>query len=156
MITKLSLQDDDMLDQIWRLQHIAYRLEAEIIGFYDIPPLLDTHETLKNCGEDFYGCLDDEGELLGAVATKSEAPGSLTLMRMMVHPDHFRQGIAGKLIQHVLDDHPELPLFIVSTGVKNEPAVALYHKYGFVPFDTFEVAPGVELATFHRRSGQTA
>lgn len=154
MITKLSLQDDDMVDQIWRLQHIAYRLEAEKIGFYDIPPLLDTHETLKNCGEVFYGCLGDDGELLGAVATKAEAPGSLTLMRMMVHPDHFRKGIAGNLIRYVLDAHAGTPLFIVSTGAKNEPAVALYRKFGFEPFDTFEVAPGVELTIFHRRKNK--
>ncbi|MWV47296.1 GNAT family N-acetyltransferase [Paenibacillus sp. HJL G12] len=156
MITKLSLQDEDMIDQIWRLQHIAYRLEAEKIGFYDIPPLLDTHETLKNCGEIFYGCLNEEGDLIGAVATKEEAKGSLTLMRMMVHPDHFRKGIAGSLIRHVLEDHPDTSLFIVSTGAKNEPAVALYLKFGFVPFDTFEVAPGVELTTFHRRADPSA
>ncbi|MCJ8014478.1 GNAT family N-acetyltransferase [Paenibacillus sp. KQZ6P-2] len=156
MITKLSLKDDDMIDQIWWLQHIAYRLEAEKIGFYDIPPLLDTHETLKNCDEIFYGYLNENGELIGAVATQSETPGSLTLMRMMVHPDHFRKGIAGSLIRHVLEDHPDIPLFIVSTGAKNEPAVNLYLKYGFVPFDTFEVAPGVELTTFHRRAEKSA
>ncbi|BFH65260.1 GNAT family N-acetyltransferase [Paenibacillus azoreducens] len=156
MIIKLSLQDDDMVDQIWRLQHIAYRIEAEKIGFYDIPPLLDTHETLQNCGETFYGCLSEDGELIGAVATAHESPGSLTLMRMMVHPDHFRKGIAGRLIRHVLDEHLNIPLFIVSTGAKNEPAVALYLKFGFVPFDTFEVAPGVELTTFHRRAGKLA
>ncbi|GIO34192.1 hypothetical protein J2TS6_53330 [Paenibacillus albilobatus] len=155
MITKLSLQDGDMVDQIWRLQHIAYRLEAEKLGFYDIPPLLDTHETLRNCGETFYGCLDEEGELLGAVATKQETPGSLTLMRMMVHPGHFRKGIAGSLIRHVFESHPNVPLFIVSTGAKNEPAVALYLKYGFVPYETFEVAPGVELTTFHKRADIT-
>ncbi|WP_375547031.1 GNAT family N-acetyltransferase [Paenibacillus sp.] len=152
IIIKLSLQDDDMVDQIWRLQHIAYRLEAERIGFYEIPPLLDTHETLKNCREIFYGCVDEDGELVGAVSTAKESPGSLTLMRMMVHPAHFRKGIAGNLIRHVLDDHPDIPLFIVSTGAKNEPAVALYLKFGFIPFDTFEVAPGVELTTFHRRA----
>lgn len=150
MINKLSLEDDDMVDQIWRLQHAAYRLEAEIIGFHDIPPLLDTHETIQQCEETFYGYLNEDGELMGAVATEIKAPGSITVSRMMVHPSHFRQGIAGSLIRYVLNQHAEIPLFIVSTGTKNVPAVALYEKYGFVPFDKFEVAPDVELTTFHR------
>jgi GNAT superfamily N-acetyltransferase len=152
MINRLFLDDVDMVDQIWRLQHMAYRLEAERIGFRDIPPLMDTHETIRKCKEDFYGCLNEDGELIGAVATEQEAPDTITISRMMVHPDHFRKGIAGSLIQHVLDLHPDVPLFIVSTGTKNTPAVALYTKYGFIPFDRYEVAPGVELTTFHRAS----
>lgn len=72
-IQSLSLRDEDTLGQLWRLQHMAYRLEAKIIGFQDIPPLLDTMETLQNCGETFYGCVDDgDGELLGAVAVAEE------------------------------------------------------------------------------------
>ncbi|GAB6992448.1 GNAT family N-acetyltransferase [Paenibacillus pini] len=150
MIKQLSLQNEDIIDQIWNLQQIAYRLEAEIIGFMDIPPLLDTHESLRALKEIFYGLLDEEGNLIGAVAVESESKGSLTLTRMMVHPNHFRKGIAGQLIQYVFDHHPDIERFIVSTGAKNRPAFSLYVKYGFVPFDTFTVAPGVELTTFHK------
>ncbi|MGF7048358.1 GNAT superfamily N-acetyltransferase [Paenibacillus sp. DS2015] len=151
MIIDLSLNDEETLHQIWRLQHVAYRLEAERIGFNDIPPLLDTYDTLRNCGETFVGEIDDDGELLGAVAVLSEGKGMLTLTRMMVSPEHFRQGIAGRLIQYVLGKYSDIPLFIVSTGTRNDPAFSLYLKYGFVPFDKYEVAPNVELTTFHRR-----
>jgi ribosomal protein S18 acetylase RimI-like enzyme len=148
MITLCSLEDDDTLSQIWRLQHIAYRLEAERIGFEEIPPLMDTFDTLRSCGETFYGWVED-GELLGSLAVQSESPGSLTLTRMMVHPDHFRKGIADSLMKHVLNEYHNTPLFIVSTGTLNAPAVALYRKHGFQPVSAAEVAPGVELTTYH-------
>ncbi|ASR45979.1 GNAT family N-acetyltransferase [Paenibacillus kribbensis] len=148
MVTLCSLKDDDIVNQIWRLQHVAYRLEAERIGFEEIPPLMDTLDTLKSCGESFYGWVEDD-ELLGALAVQSESPDSLTLTRMMVHPDHFRKGIADSLMKHVLNEHRHIPLFIVSTGTLNTPAVALYQKHGFRPVSAAEVAPGVELTTYH-------
>lgn len=149
-IVKLNLKDDDTLDSLWSLQHKAYRLEAERIGFNAIPPLLETRDMLRGCGEDFYGCLDEEGEIVGAVATEEEDQDSLTITRMMVSPDHFRQGIAGRLLEHVFHLYPSKARFIVSTGKKNDPAVSLYLKHGFVPVSSAEVAPGVELIEFNR------
>ncbi|TKH33898.1 histone acetyltransferase [Paenibacillus polymyxa] len=148
MVTLCSLEDDDIVSQIWRLQHVAYRLEAELIGFDEIPPLMDTLETLRSCGESFYGWLEDD-ELLGVLAVQSESSGSLTLTRMMVHPDHFRKGIADSLMKHVLNEYQNVPLFIVTTGTLNTPAVTLYRKHGFRPVSAAEVAPGVELTTYH-------
>ncbi|WP_036736442.1 GNAT family N-acetyltransferase [Paenibacillus zanthoxyli] len=149
-IVKLDLQDEGTLSDLWSLQHKAYRLEAELIGFNAIPPLLETRDTLRNCGEDFYGCLSEDGELSGAVATAEERPGSLTITRMMVSPDHFRKGIAGGLLEHVFALYPDKERFIVSTGKKNVPAVSLYRKHGFIPITSSEVAPGVELIEFNR------
>ncbi|MNB67430.1 Acetyltransferase (GNAT) family protein [compost metagenome] len=154
-IAKLNLQDEDTLDSLWSLQHKAYRLEAERIGFDAIPPLLETRDMLRNCEEIFYGCLDEDGDLMGAVATEEEDVDSLTITRMMVSPDHFRQGIAGRLLEHVFGLYPSKNRFIVSTGRKNDPAVSLYLKHGFTPVSAAEVAPGVELVEFHRAGGRT-
>ena len=148
MITPLSLQDQDTLEQLWRLQHIAYRLEAERIGFYQIPPLMDTLDTLRACGEQFYGRVDEEAEIIGAVAVE-EGTDSICISRMMVHPDCFKQGIASSLMEYVLEQYNEVPLKVVSTGALNLPAVSLYQKYGFKPVGSEEIAPGVELITFH-------
>ncbi|MEC0129205.1 GNAT family N-acetyltransferase [Paenibacillus pabuli] len=149
-IESLPLSDLEKLGQLWRLQHMAYRLEAEIIGFQDIPPLMDTMETLRNCGETFYGYIDEDGELIGAVAVAEEETNTLTITRMMVHPEHFRKGIAASLMVHVFEQHPDFPRYIVSTGTLNQPAVKLYTKFGFKPVEVMQIAPGVELTTFHR------
>ncbi|NQX48974.1 GNAT family N-acetyltransferase [Paenibacillus tritici] len=149
-IVKLNLQDEITLDELWSLQHKAYRLEAEMIGFRDIPPLLETRDMLSRVTEDFYGCLDDTEELLGAIAVIEESPGKLTVTRMMVSPDHFRQGVAGRLLEFIFARYAEIEQFIVSTGKLNLPAVTLYTKHGFIPVGIEEVAPGVELVEFHR------
>ncbi|SEU25130.1 N-acetyltransferase [Paenibacillus sp. NFR01] len=149
-IQKLDLRDDVTVSELWSLQHKAYRLEAELIGFHEIPPLLETRDMLRQSHETFYGSFDAEEGLAGAVAVMEEAPGILTVTRMMVHPDHFRRGVAGSLLTHVFACYPSMRQFIVSTGKLNEPAVALYRKHGFVPFSVEEVAPGVELIEFHR------
>lgn len=150
MIQLCSLQKDDNVRQIWALQHIAYRIEAELIGAKDLPPLMDTVESLRRCNETFYADFDEDGEIRGAVAVETEKPGTLTISRMMVHPASHKQGIASRLLEYVFSQYAEVSLYIVSTGILNEPAVSLYRKYGFEPVETFEVAPGVELMTLHR------
>lgn len=150
-VTRLDLQDEITIDDLWSLQHKAYRLEAEMIGFHEIPPLMETREMLRRSQEIFYGCFDEENELLGAVAVEEETPNTLTITRMMVDPGHFRKGVAGKLLEYVFENYSNMEQFIVSTGKLNNPAVALYTKYGFVPAGVEEVVPGVELIEFHRR-----
>lgn len=150
MIQKCLLEDDHTVQQIWALQHIAYRLEAQLIGFKELPPLLDTVESIRRSKETFYAYINEYEEIQGVISIEREEHDTLTIARMMVHPSAFRQGIASQLIEHVFELYPAVPLYIVSTGKLNQPAVSLYEKYGFRPIETFEVAPGVELTTFHR------
>ncbi|WP_017814336.1 MULTISPECIES: GNAT family N-acetyltransferase [Paenibacillus] len=152
MIRQCSLEDDDVVRQIWALQHIAYRMEAQLIGVKELPPLMDTVESIRRCEETFYGYFNEEEEIQGVVAIEQEEPDTLTVSRMMVHPAASRQGIASQLLSYVFEEYPDVPLYIVSTGTKNEPAVGLYRKHGFEPIEAFEVAPGVELTTFHRHN----
>ena len=149
-IIKLDLQDDLILSELWSLQHKAYRLEAEMIGFNEIPPLLETRDMLAGSIEEFYGCFDDNDDLMGAVAVIEESPGKMTVTRMMVNPDHFRKGVAGNLLEFIFGSYSGMEQFIVSTGKRNIPAVALYTKHGFIPDGIEEVAPGVELIEFYR------
>ncbi|KGE20934.1 GNAT family N-acetyltransferase [Paenibacillus wynnii] len=147
---KLDLQDELTINELWTLQHKAYRLEAQLIGFLDIPPLLETRDMLRSSSETFYGCVSEDGDIMGAVATKEELPGKLTITRMMVDPDHFRKGIAGSLLNYVFEQYNDMEQFIVSTGKLNTPAVSLYIKHGFIAAGIEEVAPGVELIEFNR------
>lgn len=149
-ILKLNLQDEITVNELWSLQHKAYRLEAELIGFQEIPPLMETREMLSRSGETFFGCFDEDEELMGAIAVEEESPGQLTITRMMVSPDYFRRGIASLLLNYVFEHYARMKLYIVSTGKLNMPAVSLYKKHGFLPTLTEEVAPGVELIEFHR------
>ncbi|MFD1179687.1 GNAT family N-acetyltransferase [Paenibacillus puldeungensis] len=148
MIVKLSLQDPDIVEQLWSLQHTAYRLEAETVGLKDCPPLPDTFDSIRRSRDEFFGSLSEERELLGAIAVVSEIPGTLDITRLMVHSDHLRQGIGGSLLRYVLQNYEGTRTFNVIASTLNPPAVSLYRGYGFVPIKTLPSAAGIELTLF--------
>ncbi|MEW9701340.1 GNAT family N-acetyltransferase [Paenibacillus sp. SI8] len=137
------------------LQIASYRVEAERIGFDDIPPLKEGIASIREADEIFYGyyTADDDGStmLVGAISYSCEG-SVVTICRMMVHPDYFRRGIARALLKHVLtvQQRSGASRFIVSTGTANLPAVRLYEDFGFVQRRVFTVPPGVSLTTFER------
>jgi ribosomal protein S18 acetylase RimI-like enzyme len=141
----LDLSDGTVLHELWTVQRLAYAVEAELIGFDGIPPLHETPEELRACDETFLGLYDEEG-LAGAVSYRLEG-STVDICRLVVHPRAHRRGIASKLLD-ALPDGPQ----VVSTGSKNEPALRLYRKQGFVETGTREVAPGVALTDLAREN----
>lgn len=148
MIKRLTLNDTDIVEQLWSLQHSAYRLEAQAIGLTEMPPLPDTFDSIRTSSDVFIGELSEDGELLGAIAVRDEMPGSMEITRLMVHPNHLRQGIGAKLLQYVLTNHLDKQEFTVTASPQNAPAVALYRKFGFRPVRSVQSASGVELMIY--------
>lgn len=134
--------------QLLSLQLAAYTVEARIIGFEEIPPLKDSIQSIQEAKETFLGFYVDD-QLAGAVAYEVHEH-TLLISRMMVHPDHFRKGIARKLLEHVetAEAGPGIRELRVSTGTKNEPAVQLYLSAGFKPTKETPIAPGVTVTGF--------
>ncbi len=148
MIELLNVSDAAVARRLLAVQIPAYRIEAELIGFYDIPPLRDTVATLQASGETFFGYyLADE--LVGAISYKREGE-TVDIHRLIVSPAHFRKGIASALLRYLLEAEAEAGAtrFVVSTGDKNTPAKELYIRHGFTEVGRVEVAPGVNLASF--------
>ncbi|MGE5629965.1 MAG: GNAT family N-acetyltransferase [Caulobacteraceae bacterium] len=148
MIKRLNTKDDGAVKEIVDLQQISYLIEAELIGFYDIPPLKDTIDTIKQCDEIFYGYY--EGDTLAGLISYKLEEDFLDIYRVAVHPGHFRRGIAGQLIAYIEGMNKGVKRIIVSTGLKNEPAVSLYQKLGFKKVSETEVAEGVFVASFEK------
>lgn len=129
----------DMLNLL-SLQMAAYIREAEMIGLSDIPPLLESPDSIRGSGERFYGYYIDDAEgryLAGAVSVQSGTASSSKLWairRLMVQPDRFRQGIGTALVRHVLEsaalEGASVSVRCVST---NHAALALYRSLSFVP-----------------------
>jgi len=135
-------------EAVHRLQQASYPIEARLIGLDSIPPLHDTPATLAASGETFVGCFRDPDDLVGALSYKLFDDGrTLDIHRMMVHPDHFRRGLASKLLSAVIS-LPGLERALVSTGTANAPAVALYERFGFQPDGLIDIAPGVTVTKF--------
>ncbi|MGG4554669.1 MULTISPECIES: GNAT family N-acetyltransferase [Paenibacillus] len=148
MITLLSLRDPEIAEQIWSLQHAAYRLEAQAVGVKHLPPLPDTFESLRNSPDTFYGEVTPEGEVFGAIAVTFKKDEAVEITRLMVHPQHLRQGIGRSLLRHVIGKYPNTALFEVKAGKLNTPAVSLYEQQGFVAAGTLMAIPNVELTIY--------
>jgi GNAT superfamily N-acetyltransferase len=153
-IVSLHIKQQETAEEVWALQHPAYRVEAALIGVSDLPPLRDTVKSLQKCGESFWGYRDDdEGDLIGAISFVQEREAHYTICRMMVHPDFLRRGIGSLLMKHLLLGPPKFVTWTVTAEIRNLPALSLYESFGFIRSDTFEPIPGVTMQRLERAPG---
>ena len=135
-------------EKLLEIQMPAYKVEAEIIGYDDIPPLKDTVNTLKECGETFFGYYINE-ELCAAISVKV-IDNEVDIHRLIVHPDHFRKGIAQKLLTFI-EGQFDTKTLLVATGSKNKPAITLYKKNGFHMTKEVQVNEHLSLTYFEKK-----
>ncbi|TDD61769.1 GNAT family N-acetyltransferase [Kribbella antibiotica] len=147
MITALDLTDRALAERLLAIQHAAYAVEAELIGFDGIPPLQEDLAGLMASTEHWLGRYDGQ-TLVGAVAYELE-PGVVEISRLIVDPVHARRGHGRALLDH-LDKLEPRPVSRVSTGSLNAPAMNLYASRGYRVRSRLEVAPGVEITQFER------
>lgn len=143
MMKYLHLSDFNTLTLLYQLQKQSYAQEAQLIHFYDIPPLKESIEDLRRSDETFVGYMQQQ-EILGAISYKVNK-GMLDIHRLMVHPNHMRKGIAQALISFILQ---QKKVVLVATPQKNTPAVNLYVKMGFVKTYSEIVAADLQMQHF--------
>lgn len=141
MITKLDNSHEDIARQIFTVFQNSYKVEAQLIGTLNFPPLSRSAKDIRNSKTKFYGF--SENSNLAAVIEIVTEDTHLKIQSLTVEPQYFRQGIADKLISYILDifDYSEA---IVETAVVNTPAIELYKKHGFVEFKRWTPSHGIE------------
>jgi ribosomal protein S18 acetylase RimI-like enzyme len=149
LINKIDLQNKNLAEELLALQKASYLVEAKLINFFEIPPLLETIDELRECEESFLGYFVGD-ELAGAVSYTIDGD-ALTICRMVVHPDHFRKRIAQKLLTAVENNNRRLTIFKVSTGKENPPAKNLYLKNGYKLINDLEIVQGLYISNFEKR-----
>jgi ribosomal protein S18 acetylase RimI-like enzyme len=148
MIREINIKIRESAEEVLKIQIPSYRVEAELIHFYELPPLKDTIETLQNCGETFYGYYLSS-ELAGFTSIKIEK-GIIDIHRLVVNPKHFKKGIASHLIEYLEEHYKDIETIIVSTGSKNVPAVKLYEKKGFTKTGEIKIGEQLSVTTFKK------
>lgn len=149
MIKKIDITNPRFAEEVLNIQIPSYKVEAEIIDFYEIPPLKDTVETLQQCRETFFGYYISE-ELCGAISIKVEKD-VMDIHRLIVHPKYFRKGIAKMLLDFIESQFEGIETIIVSTGSKNTPAVNFYEKNGFSKIGETRVNERLSLTAFKKK-----
>ena len=147
MIEIIDINNEKKTNVVLSLQLLSYKVEAEIIDYFDLPPLKDTIETLKNCGEIFIGYYE-KSELCGVISLKVEQK-IVDIHRLIVHPNHFKKGIAQLLFNYVIHEF-EANQIKVATGSKNIPAINFYLKNGFNKTNEVVVNEKLSLTFFEK------
>lgn len=147
MIRQLDFTQEKIVVRALAIQKVAYRIEADLIGFDGIPQLDETVADLKNSSETFIGYFVED--LLAGVLSYEIDDHILDIGRLVVHPDYFRRGIARALVEHV-EAMKGISKWIVSTGAKNLPARTLYEKLGYQLIDEVTLPVGVSIAQYEK------
>jgi ribosomal protein S18 acetylase RimI-like enzyme len=149
LIKTLNLDDNRILEQILTVQQWAYGVESKILGCEELPPLNDTKETLRLCGETFLGCFDEKGVLAGFLSYK-QTGDFIRICRLAVSPSHFRKGVASRLLETVfkVEDVRE---WGVTTGKDNLPAIRCYEKHGFVRVADRQTPEGIMIVYLRKQ-----
>ncbi|MCQ1531601.1 GNAT family N-acetyltransferase [Lutispora saccharofermentans] len=145
---RLDLQDKETAEKVLELQAASYKIEAQIIDFYDIPPLKDTIDSLRKSGEIFYGYFEDEA--LAGIISYKVIGNTLDIHRVAVHPSFFRMGIAQKMVNFIEGAEAGINKVVVCTGKENKPAVNLYLKNGYKKTEDIEIGRNIYLTAFEK------
>ena len=129
-----------------RLQHDAYRSQAELIGDDRFDALTVDDDSLP-AWRGRYLVAWEGTQLLGAVAWR---PGTVVdVDRVMVDPPARRRGVAATLVRIVLDEAGTAPVETI-TGRDNAPGIALYRRLGFNPVGDEQTPAGVWVTRLRR------
>ena len=121
-------------EKILSLQKLAYRSEAEIYNDFNIPPLVQTLESIEKDFENQYflkAVMD--GKIIGSVRAYTKE-GTCYIGRLIVHPDFQNRGIGTDLmneIERIFNTRRRFELF---TGDKSERNLYFYQKLGYKIF----------------------
>lgn len=150
MITK-SVKLDHHLPKIARdihgVQQAAYALEARLLEVRYFPPLELNEIDIQQSLIEYQGILTG-GVLIGTIGYEVVAIGSSNITCLVVLPQWHRQGIATALLTNLLADTSTVT---VSTAIKNQPAISLYAKFGFVEIDRV-IKDSIEIVNLQRIS----
>jgi ribosomal protein S18 acetylase RimI-like enzyme len=122
------------------VQRAAYAIEAELIGYPDLPPLHETLAALQATEEELWLC--EEGDALVGVVGLEHGEDEMVIARLYVAPACFRRGVGSALVEHALAQAGGRSVR-VGTGARNAPALALYERFGFRRLDEGSAIPNL-------------
>src|SRR5712691_13101310 len=133
------------------LQKLAYRTEAILYNDWSIPPLTQTLAELRAEFADWKILKASHGNRIIGSVRAIERNGICSIGRLMVHPQHQRQGIGVRLMQTIESMFPEAAKFELFTGSKSEGNIRLYERLGYRSSRNERLSVNLSLVFFEKR-----
>ncbi len=142
VISKAQLED---LPKILKLQKKCYLTEAVIYNRFDIPPLI---QTLQSINEDYdqytFLKIESNGQIIGSV--KGTMKDTTCLVERLIVDENFQNRGLGKQLLTAIENHfkhaSEYQLF---TGHKSLKNISFYKKTGYQQYKTETVNDQLKL-----------
>lgn len=128
LISELANGEIEIAKKIHGVFQRSYKIEADLIGAEDFPPLKRSVNDFQKSNTYFYGAW--KGEDLSSIIEVNIDELKLEICSLVVNPKYFRQGIGSKMMKFILEKHPRNKT-LVETASANQPAIRLYEKHGF-------------------------
>ena len=128
-----NAQQDD-LSIILQLQKDCYITEAEIHDDYDIPPL---HQDLNSIKNDYNDMTILKGQINGQIVASVrgyEKDGTCYIGRLIVSKEFQNKGIGRLLMDSIEFNFMDCNRFELYTGFKSQKNLYLYNKLGYKEF----------------------
>lgn len=133
--------------RVLEIQHAAYAVAADIVGYDSIPPLQETLAELQSQPLIFLG-VSCAGTLAGVLGYRRRGD-TVDIDRLAVHPMFLRRGLATKLLRELLVRERDAG-FTVSTGLSNHAAVNLFERFDFLITGEAEPVSGAKIVVLQR------
>jgi len=131
-------------EEILALQKLAYKSEAKLHGDFQIPPLVENIDELRDKFKThLFLKATADGKIVGSVRVLQK-DNTCHVGRLMVHPDFQNRGIATKLLMEI-EEMFRCGRFELFTGEKSVKAIHLYEKLGYKRFKAEKPAGNVTL-----------
>ena len=131
MIEKAKIED---LQEILKLQYLAYQSEAKLFNDMNIPPLKQTLEELYDEFQKgtILKVVNDVGTIIGSVRAYQKGE-TVYIGKLMVHPEMQKKGIGTKLLLEIENEYPS-QRYELFTSTKSISNIRLYKRLGYKIF----------------------
>lgn len=146
----ISIAGEDDLENILELQKECYISEAEIINDFNIPPLKQTLESVK---EEFSfstilkAVLDNQ--IIGSVRGYKKN-NVCYIGKIIVKPQFQNKGLGKRILNSIENIFSDCEYYELFTGLKSERNLYLYNKAGYKEFKREIINDKLTLVYLHK------
>lgn len=131
---KISKATEQDLQEILQIQYLAFRKEAEDFNDFNIEPMKQTVEVLKEEYKKFtfLKAVDEKGLIIGSIRGYIEK-GTSYIGKTFVHPDYQGIGIGTQMIR-TLEAMNQAPRYEINASIRCPQNIRLYEHLGYKKF----------------------
>ena len=137
--------------EILALQKECYLQEAAIYEDYNIPPLLQTVESIEvDFKQAVFLKAIENGKIIGSVRAHKEAQ-ICKIGRLIVHPDFQNKGLGKQLMKRIEKEFSEVDKYELFTGHRSHKNLKFYQKLGYQECQRKRIHDNLELVYLEKK-----